>query len=210
MLSVEHLNDALTELGRRARAQGKVVEIAVYGGGSALMLASNFRVTTQDVDAVADSDQDLVGRLAQDIAAERGWPPDWLNDGVRTYLSPNVDGLAQHHELFRTYPSDEAPGLRVFVPTPEYLLAMKLMAMRLDPAADKTDLNDILNLMEAVNVADKDQLIQFAAMFYPEARVSGRLRLGLDVVWAARQTNPTGEHHAPRCLGRSGTAPEQR
>jgi len=208
MLSVEQLNDALTELGRRACAQGKVVEIAIYGG-SALMLTSNFRVTTQDVDAVADSDQDLVGRLAQDIAAERGWPPDWLND-VRTYLSPNVDGLAQHHELFRTYPGEEAPGLRVFVPTPEYLLAMKLMAMRLDPAAGKTDLNDILNLMEVVNVADKDQLIQFAATFYPEARVSGRLRLGLDVVWAARQSNSTGEHHAPRYLGRSGTAPKQR
>ena len=51
MLSVQDLDDALTELGLRARAQGKVLEIAIYGG-SALMLASNFRVTTQDVDAV--------------------------------------------------------------------------------------------------------------------------------------------------------------
>jgi hypothetical protein len=207
MLSADDLNDALTELGRRAYAQGKVVEIAVYGG-SALMLASNFRVATQDVDAVADADQNFVNRLAQDIGVERGWPPDWLNDGVRTYLSPNVEGLAQHHQLFRTYPSEDAPGLRVFVPRPEYLLAMKLMAMRLDPAAGKTDLDDILNLMEVVNVTDKKQLAQFAAAFYPEARVSGRLRLGLDVVWAARETRSRSDAHAPSYLGRSRTAPE--
>jgi predicted nucleotidyltransferase len=209
MLSLKDLNDALTELGRRAHAQGKVVEIAIYGG-SALMLASNFRVTTQDVDAVADTNQGLVNRLAQEIGAERGWPQDWLNDGVRTYLSPNVEGLAQHHELFRTYPSEDAPGLRVFVPTPEYLLAMKLMALRLDPAAGKTDLSDILNLMEVVNIADKEQLNQFAAMFYPEARVSGRLRLGLDILWAARLTRSPSEPHAPRYLGRSGTASKRR
>src|SRR2546423_438841 len=111
MLSVEDLNDALTELGRRAQAKGKVLEIAIYGG-SALMLASNFRLTTQDVDAVADT--------------------------------------------------------------------------------------------------DKDQLMRFAAMFYPEARVSGRLRLGLDVLWAARQSRSPRELHAPRYLGRSGTAPKRR
>ena len=71
---------------------------------------------------------------------------------------------------------------------PEYLLAMKLIAMRLDLAAGKTDLDDILKLMEVVNVADKNQLLQFAAAFYPEARVSGRLRSGLDVAWGARAT----------------------
>lgn len=208
MLSVQDLDEALAELGRRAHAQGKVVEIAIYGG-SALMLASNFRVATQDVDAVAQADQDLVNRLAHDIATERGWPQEWLNDGVRTYLSPNVEGLAQHHALFRTYPSEDAPGLRVFVPTPEYLLAMKLMAMRLDPAAGKTDLEDILNLMDVIDLTDKDRLKEFAAAFYPEARVSGRLHLGLDVIWAARQTRSPSEPHAPRYLGRSGTTPKQ-
>jgi hypothetical protein len=206
MLSLQDLNDALTELGRRARALGKVAEIGIYDG-SALMLASNFRVATQDVDAVADTDQDLINRLAHEIAGERGWAPDWLNDGIRTYLSPNVEGLAQHHELFRTYPSEDAPGLRVFVPTPEYLLAMKLMAMRLDPAAGKTDLDDILNLMDVVDITDRDQLKQFAGDFYPEARVSGRLLLGIDILWAARLARSQSELHAPSYLGRSRTTP---
>src|SRR5262249_37170187 len=125
MLTPKDLDDAFSELGRRAHALGKVIDIAVYGG-SALMLASNFRIATEDVDAVADQDQRSIDQLSREVATQRGWPPDWLNDGVRTYLSPNVEGLAQHHQLYRTYPSEDQPGLRVFVPTPEYILAMKL------------------------------------------------------------------------------------
>jgi len=35
-----------------------------------------------------------------------------------------------------------------------------------------------------------------AAMFYPEARVSGRLRLGLHILWTARQTRSPSEQVA--------------
>jgi hypothetical protein len=82
------------------------------------MLVSNFRIATADVDAVATEDQAFIDRAAQLIASRRGWPCDWLNDGVRTYLSARVDGFEQHM-LFHTYPSEERPALRVFVPTAE-------------------------------------------------------------------------------------------
>ena len=63
-LTVELLKDALTELAMLARDEGKVVDLAIYGG-AALMLVSNFRITTKDVDAVADDDgQRVVERLA--------------------------------------------------------------------------------------------------------------------------------------------------
>jgi hypothetical protein len=171
MLTEHDLHDAFTELGARARSEGKVIDLAVYGG-SALMLASNFRVATQDADAVVEGDQSTVNRLAEEVARSRGWAPDWLNDGVRAYLSPNVDGLAQHHELLRAYPSEQEPGLRVFVPSPEYMLAMKLMAMRLDPAGSKSDLADIVNLMEVVGLKTPEETVDFAASFYPEAKIS--------------------------------------
>jgi hypothetical protein len=86
MLTADELESAFTELGVRVRREGKVIDLAVYGG-SALMLASNFRVATQDVDAVTERDQSIVARLAADIARERNWPADWLNEGVRAYLS---------------------------------------------------------------------------------------------------------------------------
>jgi hypothetical protein len=157
-------------------------DLAVYGG-SALMLASNFRETTRDVDAVVEADQSLLDRLAARIAASRGWPDDWLNEGVRTYLSPNVEGTSEHHQLFRSYPTEQEPGLRVFVPTAEYILAMKLMAMRLDEVAGKSDLGDIINLLDVVQIKTPEAAIDFAAGFYPEARISGRLLLGLGELW---------------------------
>jgi hypothetical protein len=206
MLTVQDLDDAFTQLGALARSEGKVIDLAVYGG-SALMLASNFRVATQDVDAVVEGDQGTVIRLAEEVARSRGWAADWLNDGVRTFLSPNVDGLAEHHELFRAYPSEQEPGLRVFVPSPEYMLAMKLMAMRLDPAGGKSDLADIVNLMEVVGLKTPEQTIDFAASFYPEAKISARLHLGIRELWHRRENlRQEGQHGTPRYLGRGRTA----
>lgn len=205
MLTVQDLHDAFTQLGARARSEGKVIDLAVYGG-SALMLASNFRVATQDVDAVVEGDQSSVIRLAEEVARKRGWPPDWLSDGVRTYLSPNVDGLAEHHQLFRAYPSEQDVGLRVFVPSPEYMLAMKLMAMRLDPAGSKSDLADIVNLLEVVGLKTPEQTIDFAASFYPEAKISARLHLGIRELWRMKENlRPEGQHVTPRYLGRGRT-----
>ena len=117
----------------------------------------------------------------------------WLNDGVRTYLSRNVEGVSEHHQLFRSYPSEQEPGLRVFVPTPEYILAMKLMAMRLDEIAGKSDLDDIINLLDVVEIDTPETAIAFAAGFYPEARVSARLLLGVQELWRLKRS-----HHGER------------
>jgi hypothetical protein len=207
MLTAQDLHNAFMEFGAQARREGKVIDLAIYGG-SALMLASNFRIATQDVDAVVEGDQGTLARLADAIARTRNWPRDWLNDGVRTYLSPNVNGLQEHHALFRAYPSEREPGLRVFVPSPEYMLAMKLMAMRLDPTGGRSDLADILNLIDVVGLKTPEDVVDFAASFYPEANVSGRLRLGIRELWRAKD-NPTqeGRHAAPVYLGRGRPSP---
>ena len=131
LLSLPLLQDVLNELATLARAEGKVIDVAIYGG-AALMLVSNFRINTRDVDAVADDDgQRVIERLAAQIAHRRSWPTDWLNDDVFPHLSDKIEGTAEHHHLFRSYPCEQEPGLRVFVPSVEYILAMKLMAMRI-------------------------------------------------------------------------------
>lgn len=202
MLTANDLHNAFMELGTRARSEGKVIDLAIYGG-SALMLASNFRVATQDVDAVVDEgSQEWLARLAEEIARARNWPSDWLNDGVRTYLSPQVHGVQVHHALLRAYPSEQEPGLRVFVPSPEYLLAMKLMAMRLDPTGEKSDVADILNLLAVVGFTTFEEVIDFAASFYPEAKISARLHLGLRELWRIKDMPTKGRHVTPFYLGR--------
>jgi hypothetical protein len=198
----DDLASAFRELGELAVQAGKVVDLAVYGG-SALMLVSNFRDSSWDIDAVASPDQNFIRVAAATIAERRGWPADWLNDGVRTYLSPLAED-ASAHELFATYPAEAKPGLRVYVPTPEYMLAMKLMAMRIEPLEGR-DLDDILNLMEVVGIDGKNAIVEAASRFYPEAKISGKLRLSLDHVWEAYQTKRARrEHEPPQYLGRGG------
>ena len=203
VLSAEMLSEAFDELGQMAHAAGRVIDIAVYGG-SCLMLVSNFRIATADVDAVAAVDQNFIDTAAQTIAARHNWPRDWINDGVRTYLSPQVEGFAQH-TLFRTYPNEQTPGLRVFVPTAEYMLAMKLMALRIEEGTSRNDLEDILNLMQVTGIKQKADIVQFAAAFYPEARTSAKLALSVDHLWNEynrRLERPA--HEPPKYLGRSG------
>src|SRR3954453_5578538 len=80
--------DAFDRIGRAAVEAGTKLQIAVYGG-SALMLASNFRFATGDVDIAEIGEpwpawlSDIVERLAQ----ENAWSPTWLNDAVSFHLS---------------------------------------------------------------------------------------------------------------------------
>jgi hypothetical protein len=200
-LTRDDLVSAFRELGELAARAGKVIDLAVYGG-SALMLVSNFRDSSWDMDAVAAPNQDFIREAALTVAQNRGWADDWLNDGVRTYLSPLAEDT-KSYEFFATYPNEATPGLRVFVPTPEYMLAMKLMALRVEPDGGK-DLDDILCLMEVVGIAGQSDMVEAAARFYPEAKISGKLRLALDDVWKAYQEKlARNEHEPPRYLGRS-------
>ncbi len=211
VLTIDLLHDVLAELGTLAHGEGKVIEVAIYGG-SALMLASNFRISTRDVDAVADDDgQRIIERLAATIAGRRGWSPDWLNDQVFPFLSDLVEGLQDHHHLYRGYPSEHEPGLRVFVPTAEYLLAMKLMAMRIHGTDDAKDRTDIVNLMAIVGLRSPAEAMSFLGAFYPDARLSPKVIAGLDELFEAADNQPTAQPEdipdvAPTYLGR-GRAP---
>lgn len=77
------------------------------------------------------------------------------------------------------------------------------MAMRIDPAGDKSDIADIFNLLEVVGFKTENEIIDFAASFYPEAKISARLHLGIRELWRARDTPPQeGRHATPSYLGR--------
>jgi hypothetical protein len=69
------LSQALQELGELCVQAGKVIDIAVYSG-SCLILVSNFRFSSEDVDAVALEDQPFVDELSAKIALRHGWPLD--------------------------------------------------------------------------------------------------------------------------------------
>jgi len=80
------LERALAELGRRAFAAGRTVEIVVYGG-SALLLTLNRQINTGDVDAVFEGNRDFIKKLAEEMAEEF-----WMG---RELVKRRSEGLAQ-------------------------------------------------------------------------------------------------------------------
>jgi hypothetical protein len=168
------LLDAFDRIGRAAVRAGTKLQIAVYGG-SALMLASNFRFATEDVD-VSELERPLPDWLAtvvQEITEENRWREDWFNDGVAFHLSSIADRAADHLE-FGTFPRDGTPaGLVVSVPSAEYLLALKLKAFRImDPLRGEAERLDILNLMRVVGISTIEDAITLLGRYFPASAVS--------------------------------------
>jgi hypothetical protein len=168
------LLDAFDRIGRAAVEAGTKLQIAVYGG-SALMLASNFRFATEDVD-VSKLDHPLPDWLAavvQEIANQNHWQKDWFNDGVAFHLSSLADSAADHLE-FGTFPRDGTlAGLVVSVPRAEYLLALKLKAFRInDPLRGEAERLDILNLMNVVGISTVDEAIVLLGRYFPLSAAS--------------------------------------
>jgi hypothetical protein len=168
------LLDAFDRIGQAAVQAGAKLQIAVYGG-SALMLASNFRFATEDVD-VSELERPLPDWLAavvHEIARENHWPEDWFNDGVAFHLSSLADRAADHLE-FGTFPRDGAGvGLAVSVPSAEYLLALKLKAFRImDPLRGETERLDILNLMRVAGISTIEDAIALLGRYFPLSAAS--------------------------------------
>src|SRR6266513_2761523 len=173
-LDRDALLDAFDRIGRAAAQAGTKLQIAVYGG-SALMLASNFRFATEYVD-VSKLEHPLPNWLASvvnEIASENHWGQDWFNDGVAFHLSLVADRAADHLE-FGTFPRDGTPpGLEVSVPSAEYLLALKLKAFRItDPLRGETERLDILNLMQVVGISTAEEAIALLGRYFPVSAAS--------------------------------------
>ena len=189
------LLDAFDRIGRAAALAGTKLQIAVYEG-SALMLASNFRFATEDVD-VSELEHPLPGWLAtvvDEIAKENGWLSDWFNDGVAFHLSPLADRALDHLE-FGTFPRDGTPpGLAVSVPSAEYLLALKLKAARVtDPLRGETERLDILNLMQVVGISTVEDAIALLGRYFPVSAASSEKQRFL-----LKNMNRKGGNDAPK------------
>ena len=192
------LLDAFDRIGRAAALAGTKLQIAVYGG-SALMLASNFRFTTEDVDVskLEHPLPDWLGTVVGEIAQQNGWDEDWFNDGVAFHLSPLADSAGDHLE-FGTFPRDsETAGLVVSVPSAQYLLALKLKAFRvLDPVRGETERLDILNLMRVVGIATVEEAIALLGRYFPLSAASSEKQQFL-----LKNMTRAGAADAPKYLG---------
>jgi hypothetical protein len=140
------LNEALRGIG----IEGELFLV----GGAVMCLAYAARPSTQDVDGFFRPARE-VREAAARVAAHAGIPADWLNDGVKGFLSDQ--GTFQ--------PFLEFDHLRVMVAQPEYLLAMKCLALRI--GAEFHDEDDVRYLLRHLNVGSYEQALAIITRFYP-------------------------------------------
>jgi hypothetical protein len=152
-------DDAFREIGDILVRAGKVAEIAVYDGAAIILqFAMTFR--TNDVDAHVESgNRRALMQSARQVADRRGWLHSWLSEAVTMYL-----GEPGGATLYGGYPSETRVGLRVYVAKPDYLLAMKLRAMRIG----SRDGSDTTLLAYASNVTTFESMLSLLHKYFPK------------------------------------------
>ncbi len=148
-LLFNRLND---ELARRS-ITGEVYVV----GGAVMCLVFDARASTRDIDAFFRPSRE-VRAAAQAVATAAGLPGDWLNDAVKAYLSDREDFLSYL----------ELTNLRVLTASPEYLLAMKCLAMRLGEGFHDED--DVRFLLRLLNLTDYRKALEVVIRYYPRER----------------------------------------
>ncbi len=160
-LDREQLIALLTELGALLDEHGTAGELFAVGG-AAMALAYDARRLTNDVDAVFEPKL-IIYQAAETIASRHPeLHPGWLNDSMKGFL-PGED---THPHLIL-----EVPGLRVSVPSTDYLLAMKVLASRID-----RDDDDIRYLAHQLGLTTADEVLDVAAQFYPPDRIPAKVQ----------------------------------
>ncbi len=127
-------------------------------GGAVMCLVFDARQSTQDLDAFFKPTE-VIRKAVAKIAARDNYPHDWLNDAVKGFMSEHGD--------YRTFL--ELSNLTVMTATPEYLLAMKSIAMRL--GAEFHDETDIRFLLRYLNVIQYEHALDIITQYYPMKRI---------------------------------------
>lgn len=128
-----------------------------------MVLAFAARISTKDVDALFQPTT-LIRDLAKRVGGDQSLPTDWLNDGVKGFVSTKHETTPGNLPQF--------PHLRLTMPVPEYLLAMKCMAARLGGSTgESSDVADITFLLRHLNLKSAAAALEIVALYYPANRI---------------------------------------
>lgn len=145
----------LMELNERLRNENSHGEIYIFGG-AIMAIEYHARLSTRDIDAVFEPKNGIY-EIARAMAAEKDLDSDWLNDGVKGFLSAMGE-----HKVFASY-----SNLIVWSPSAEYLLAMKCLSARAE-----RDFEDIKVLMKATGHLNHESVLRIVEKYYPVDRLT--------------------------------------
>lgn len=179
LLGAAEILTAFDKLASELARRGLRADLFVVGG-AAMALAYAPGRRTRDVDAVF-SDPGEVYEAARAVARRMGLPGDWLNDAVRTYLlGPDAEAR----------PVYERESLQVAVASPHYLLAMKLLAARVEQ-----DTSDIRVLYRICGYSTPAQGAQILGRYLPGVPVPERTLDLLDELFGSQARGALPSSH---------------
>ena len=165
-LSKPQILAALARLNELLLAKGVIGEVCIFGG-AAMVLAFDARESTRDVDGIFVPKQEVIDS-AREVAVEFGFEANWLNDGVKGFVSDAAEFTADGMPVFS--------NLRIMRPTTEYLLAMKCLASRAADATTDGDRADILTLLKLTGINNAAEACDIVLRYYKESLLPPRVR----------------------------------
>ena len=152
----------------------RLAEVDVNGeiylvGGAVMCLVHQARQSTQDLDAFFRPAA-IIRQAAARIAHQEHCPVDWLNDAVKGFLS----------ERGEYQPFLELSNLSVMTASPEYLLAMKCLGLRL--GAEFHDEADIRYLLRYLNITDHEAALEIVSRYYGPERIPQKTLYALEEI----------------------------
>jgi predicted nucleotidyltransferase len=142
-VDAEDIKRYLTELNDELRSMNVKGEICLYGG-AVMSLAYNARPDTDDVDAIFEPVR-YIRKAARRVAERNGLPLGWLNNAVEIFLT-------QHERRILI----DLSHLKIYVPPPDYLLAMKVLSAR----PGTVDEDDIAVLIGNLGLTTPEELFR--------------------------------------------------
>ncbi len=149
-MTAAEIEQYLREVSDELALQNVQGEICLYGG-AVMCLVYKARPATKDIDAIFEPVKYIRSAIRK-ITERHDLPLDWLNFAVRMFV------VKHDKEIFL-----DLPNLKVFVPVPEYLLAMKVLAAR----AESFDLEDIRFLLEKMDLQTVENVLEIVRNYYP-------------------------------------------
>lgn len=153
-MTTQEIEKYLSQLSDELSRMDVKGEVCLYGG-AVMCLVYQARPNTKDVDAVFRPTSQM-RTAAERVAQAHGLRDDWLNDAVKGFVVEHPQRV-----LF------DFPALKVYVPEPDYLLAMKTLAARVDTS----DKDDILFLIELLKLQTADEVLAILEKYYPRQRI---------------------------------------
>lgn len=167
-MTKENIKKAFEKLNDLCKLKNIKGEIGVVGG-AAMVLAYGVDRATKDVDAIFEPSS-LIRQAAEEVSEELGLPLDWLNDAVKGFLPKNQPKQLDVLEL---------SNLVIWVPEPEYMLAMKSISARFD----SKDSEDIIRLCKILKLKHPNEVFEIIENYYPKKQIPPKTSFFIDEIF---------------------------